>query len=156
MHPHAQLITDFYTAFQRGDADGMIACYHPEIEFEDPAFGPLSGPAVGAMWRMLLERSQGNLRVTFSDVAASAERGLANWEARYSYGKQQRPVHNRIAAEFTFLEGKIRTHRDRFSLWRWSGQALGTTGRLLGWSPLVRNKVRKSCLTLLADYRRDG
>lgn len=156
MHPHAQLITDFYTAFQRGDADGMIACYHPEIEFSDPAFGALAGAEVGAMWRMLLERGQGHLRIEFGGVSASAERGRVHWEARYPYGKQQRPVHNRIAAEFTFQDGKIRTHRDRFSLWRWSGQALGTTGRLLGWSPLVRNKVRKSCLTLLADYRRDG
>jgi ketosteroid isomerase-like protein len=156
MHPNAQLITDFYTAFQRGDAAGMIACYHPEIEFEDPAFGRLVGPEAGAMWRMLLERSKGNLQVEFSDVSASAERGQAHWEARYPYGPQQRPVHNRIEAAFTFSEGKIRTHHDTFSLWHWSGQALGMTGQLLGWTPLVRNKIRATCRTLLENYQQSS
>lgn len=132
----------------------MIACYHPEIEFTDPAFGTLHGPEAGAMWRMLLERSQGNLRIEFSDITASAERGQAHWVARYPFGKQQRPVHNSIDAEFTFQDGKIRTHRDRFSFWRWSRQALGPTGWLLGWTPVLRRQVQKNCQTLLANYRR--
>ena len=153
MHPNAQLITDFYTAFQRGDASAMIDCYHPEIEFEDPAFGPLRGEEVGAMWRMLLARSQGNLRIEFRDVTASAERGRAHWEARYPFGKQRRPVHNSIDAEFTFQDGKIRTHWDRFSFWRWSRQALGPLGWLLGWTPLLRNRVRRTSRAVLAKYR---
>ena len=156
MHPNTRLLTDFYTAFQRGDIPAMVACYHPEVEFADPAFGTLRGPEVGAMWHMLWERSQGNLRVEFSGIAASAERGRAHWAAHYHFGKQRRPVHNKIDAEFTFQDGKIRTHRDRFSFWRWSQQALGPIGWALGWTPLLRNRVRQTSRSLLAKYQQDN
>ncbi|MOA55161.1 hypothetical protein D3C78_1789040 [compost metagenome] len=39
-------------------------------------------------------------------------------------------------------DGLICQHDDTFDLWRWSRQALGVPGMLLGWSPLVQNKVR--------------
>ncbi|MCB0245996.1 MAG: nuclear transport factor 2 family protein, partial [Anaerolineae bacterium] len=51
--------------------------------------------------------------------------------------------HNRIDASFRFQDGKIIQHRDSFSFWRWSSMALGPVGMLLGWSPLVKNKVRR-------------
>ena len=41
MHPNEQLIHKFYTAFQNGDALTMKECYHPDIQFRDPAFGLL-------------------------------------------------------------------------------------------------------------------
>jgi hypothetical protein len=53
MHPNAQLIHDFYTSFQRRDAEGMVACYHPQVIFTDPAFGTLNATEAMAMWRML-------------------------------------------------------------------------------------------------------
>ncbi|MBL8954530.1 MAG: hypothetical protein JNK82_27370, partial [Myxococcaceae bacterium] len=33
-------------------------------------------------------------------------------------------------------------HTDSFDFGAWSRQALGPSGLLLGWSPLVKNKVR--------------
>ena len=33
------------------------------------------------------------------------------------------------------VAGKIVRQEDKFSLWRWSSQALGTKGSLLGWTP---------------------
>jgi hypothetical protein len=41
------------------------------------------------------------------------------------------------------MEGQILEHHDHFSLWRWSGMALGPLGLALGWTPLVQNRVRK-------------
>ncbi|MCK5103475.1 MAG: nuclear transport factor 2 family protein [Cyclobacteriaceae bacterium] len=38
------IIEKFYKAFENLDAEGMIACYHKEIEFEDPAFGIFRPP----------------------------------------------------------------------------------------------------------------
>ena len=32
-------IEKFYTAFTNNDAEAMVACYHDNIIFEDPAFG---------------------------------------------------------------------------------------------------------------------
>jgi hypothetical protein len=32
-------------------------------------------------------------------------------------------------------------HVDRFNFWRWSRQALGLPGLVLGWTPVLRKKV---------------
>ena len=36
---HNALITRFYQAFQRLDAEAMSACYTDDVVFSDPAFG---------------------------------------------------------------------------------------------------------------------
>ena len=38
--------------------------------------------------------------------------------------------------------GRIVKHRDSFDFWKWSRQALGAPGVLLGWTPFLRGKVR--------------
>lgn len=50
-----EIITQFYSAFQNLDAEGMINCYHEEVIFQDPAFGKLKGQDAKDMWRMLCE-----------------------------------------------------------------------------------------------------
>ncbi|RMU63272.1 hypothetical protein ALP29_200285 [Pseudomonas syringae pv. avii] len=37
-------------------------------------------------------------------------------------------------------------------MWRWSRQALGAKGLLLGWTPLVRNAVRVQALKGLKAF----
>jgi len=54
---HNALITRFYQAFQRLDADAMAACYTDDVVFSDPAFGELRGRDAGDMWRMLTARA---------------------------------------------------------------------------------------------------
>lgn len=141
MHPNAQRIATFYAAFAARDADAMIACYHREVEFSDPVFPDLRGARAGAMWRMLCARAK-DLRLESRDVAADDRLGAAHWEAWYTFSATGRPVHNRIDAEFEFRDGLILRHHDHFDLWRWSRQALGIKGLLLGWSPVVRDRVR--------------
>lgn len=136
-----QLISQFYTAFQKKDYATMIACYHPQVEFSDPVFVGLKGKEVGAMWHMLCERGT-DLQVTFNNVHAHGEIVHAHWEATYTFSTSKRPVHNIIDAVFNFKDGKIVHHNDYFNLWRWTRMALGPTGMLLGWSPFVQNKVR--------------
>lgn len=41
---------------------------------------------------------------------------------------------------------------DNFSLWKWSRQALGAKGLLLGWSGLVQNKIRKTAKKRLEKF----
>jgi hypothetical protein len=62
-------------------------------------------------------------------------------------------VINDIHASFIFRDGKIVRHVDQFDLWRWSRQALGTKGLLLGWTPLVRSAVQKQAAKGLAQFR---
>src|SRR5438105_12883584 len=137
MHPNASLIERFYTCFKQRDTEGMIACYHPEIEFSDPVFPDLKGERAGAMWRMLAARAK-SLELHFSDVMADDLRGSASWEAIYPFSATGRRVHNKIRASFEFKDGKIYRHRDDFDLWRWAGMALGLKGQLLGWLPSVQ------------------
>jgi len=49
-------------------------------------------------------------------------------------------------------EGLIATQRDRFDFWAWSRQALGAPGLLLGWTPMLKNKVRAGAAKNLAAY----
>lgn len=153
MHPNAALITRFYEAFQRRDAKGMAACYHPDIVFEDPAFGRLTGSDARAMWALLCERGK-DLEVTFRDVAADDRKGHAHWDARYTFSQTGRKVLNKIDAEFGFRDGLIAEHNDGFSFWDWSRQALGAPGLLLGWSPILKAKVRTNARAGLAAWQR--
>lgn len=134
------LIETFYRALQRRDGRAMAQCYHADARFRDPAFA-LHGRAVGDMWQMLCERGH-DLRVEFANVHATGDRGSADWQAWYSFSRTGRRVHNVIHAEFALRDGLIIEHVDSFSFWRWSRQALGPAGLLLGWTPLLRNKVR--------------
>lgn len=149
---NASLINEFYTAFANHDHKRMVACYHDKIEFSDPAFGMLQGDEVRAMWKMLIERSEGKLKVIFSNVNGDASTGSAHWEAFYVFSKTGRNVHNKIDARFEFKDGKIYRHDDHFNLWAWSRQALGVSGLLLGYSPYFRKKLQQQTRKLLAGY----
>ncbi len=147
-----QLISVFYTAFSNGDAETMTGCYRDDVIFHDPAFGELHGEDARNMWRMLIERSAGQLKITFTDVKADETSGSAHWVAEYKFAQTGRDVVNRINATFEFRDGKISRHTDVFSMWKWSRQALGFKGWLLGWSPVVKNAVRRQTKSLLEKY----
>ena len=149
-----QVIHRFYGAFARGDDEEMAACYHPQASFSDPVFPQLEGPQVMGMWRALLGRSS-DLEVRLGEFGASAGpepgkgHGYAHWTATYTFGATGRPVINEIDARFGFEDGLILDHQDSFGFWRWSRQALGLPGLLLGWTPLLRARVQGDAAKLL-------
>lgn len=149
---NSALITRFYEAFQRLDADAMIACYSDDIVFSDPAFGTLRGKDAGDMWRMLTTRAK-DFSLTFDSVKADERAGAAHWVATYLFSQTGRIVINDIQARFVFRDGRICEHHDSFDLWRWSRQALGAKGMLLGWTPLVQGKVRHQALKGLRAFQ---
>lgn len=151
-HPNAELITRFYQAFQKLDAQTMAACYSADVQFSDPVFTDLRGNEAADMWRMLAARAQ-NFSLTFDDVQADDQQGSARWVATYLFSKTGRTVVNRIQARFRFADGKIVEHRDHFDLWRWSRQALGNKGLLLGWTPLVQGAIRKQAMAGLRAWQ---
>ena len=152
MHPNAALIQQFYQAFQQLDAERMASCYHPEVHFSDPVFSDLRGAEATDMWRMLASRAQ-DFSLSFSDVRADDQQGQANWVANYTFSQTGCTVVNNIHARFEFRDGKIIRHIDTFDLWRWAHQALGLKGLLLGWTPLVRNTIRRQAAKGLAQFR---
>lgn len=148
---NAALIDRFYTAFAAKDHATMASCYADDAHFSDPVFTDLDGPEVRSMWRMLCETGS-DLTLEHSGVAAEGDRGSAHWEADYTFSGTGRPVHNVIDASFQFRDGLILDHRDRFSFWGWTRQALGPIGVALGWSPIVQGKVRGQAGDLLKEF----
>lgn len=152
-HPHAALVRRFYDAFAARDAAGMGACYHDRVVFSDPVFPHLEGAQARGMWAMLVARGK-DLRVEASAITGDEASGSAHWDAYYTFSATGRKVINRIDATFEFADGLIVRHVDRFDLWKWSRQALGPVGLLLGWSPIVRNKVRAQAAKGLDSWMR--
>lgn len=159
-HPHHALIERFYAAFRDLDAETMAACYSPEASFEDPAFSLHGAAEIGAMWRMLCtavkEKGRSDWQLTYAVIEADDLHGTAHWEPRYRFSATGRLVHNIIDASFVFHDGLIQHHHDQFSFWRWSRQALGAPGWLLGWTPLLRAKVRSQAARNLERFRAGG
>ena len=147
-----ELVDRFYSALAARDGETMAACYHDDIVFSDPAFGELRGVDAGDMWRMLCS-SDTNLSVTHGIDQMSPTSGLAHWVAEYTFTPTGRPVRNEISATMTFRDGLIVEHHDVFDFWKWSRQALGTPGMLLGWSPLLKAKVRKTTHANLKKFQ---
>ena len=151
-HPNAALLRGFYEAFSQCDGPAMGAVYHDDATFSDPVFRGLDGKGAAAMWAMLTSRST-DLKVEFSGIEADDSRGKAHWEAWYTFTATGRKVHNIIDAEFTFRDGKVASHVDTFDFYRWTRMALGPMGVLLGWTPIIQNKIRKTAGGQLAKYR---
>jgi ketosteroid isomerase-like protein len=147
-----QLIERFYSAFDARDGDAMAACYAPDAHFQDPVFEDLNGSEPGAMWRMLTRRAD-DLTVELAEHDATDDSGSARWIARYTFTRTGRPVVNDVQATFRFTpDALIADHRDDFSFHRWSRQALGPPGLLLGWTPLLASKVRGQARTDLDRF----
>ncbi len=146
-----ELITDFYAFFAQRDGEGMARCYAPDATFSDPAFPDLTGSGPGDMWRMLTTSGQ-DLVVELLGHSATATTGTAHWRATYTFSATGRRVVNDVHSAFTFADGLIATQVDRFDFWAWSRQALGPVGLLLGWSPLLRRKVRAQARANLRKF----
>ncbi len=157
MHPNQQSIDNFYSAFARLDAETMAQCYAEDVAFDDEVFSLRGKREVAGMWKMLCQATQAKgadvWKLTYRDVRADATSGQAHWDAHYRFSSTGRIVDNSIDARFAFdPQGRIASHRDSFDFWRWSRQALGAPGYLLGWTPQLRSKVRAQAGANLRNF----
>jgi len=156
-HPHRTTLMRFYNAFAHLDPATMAQCYAPEVQFRDAVFQLEGRDQVMAMWFMLCESLHEDgwvdWKLNYRVEAVDAQTARLHWSARYHFGKARRRVYNRIDARFRFNEaGLITYHHDSFDFWLWSRQALGLPGVLLGWSPLLRRRVRARARARLDRY----
>ena len=148
-----ETVRRFYDAFAALDGAAMQACYADDATFEDEVFTLHGRRQVGGMWRMLCDATKAKGRDAWRLEASAITERSAHWEAHYRFSATGRLVHNVIEAEFDFgPDGLIRRHRDRFDFYRWARQALGLPGLLLGWTPMLRNKVRATATRNLDNY----
>jgi ketosteroid isomerase-like protein len=151
MTQNEELINTFYTCFKNKDFRGMQACYADNAVFNDCVFQNLNAALVKAMWEMFCKNGK-DLNIEFSNVTAENNKGGADWVARYTFSATGKKVVNRIKANFIFENGKFQRHYDSFDFHKWASQALGIPGFLLGWTPFVRNKVRKAAMKNLIAF----
>ncbi len=116
MTSNEQVITTFYTAFQKGDYKTMQACYAANAVFNDAVFTNLNATEVRAMWEMLCKKGK-DLQLTFSNIKTTEKTGSAEWTATYSFSKTNKKVVNHIKATFEFENGKIINHTDTFDFY---------------------------------------
>ncbi len=141
MNANELLIQKFYNAFAKLDYSTMNDCYTFDPVFNDPVFGVIEGDEVKAMWQMLCKNAR-DFRLTYKNIEAEDEYGTCNWQASYTFSKTGRKVINNVKAHMRIQDGFITEHTDEFDLYKWSRQALGLPGILLGWSGFIKTKVR--------------
>jgi len=152
MTENEKIIVKFYTALSNADTDKMCECYHSNIQFIDPVFGLLKGNEVCQMWKMLLESSNDNLKIGFSDVTADEHLGSARWIVNYRFSITKRKVINHIYSKFHFKEGLIIKQTDDYDVWKWAKQAMGLKGFLLGWTGFLQKKIQEQARLSLKTF----
>lgn len=139
-----EVVTKFYSAFQKLDYATMQSCYADDAVFQDPAFGDLDGEQVKAMWEMLAKNAK-NFSLVFSDIKAEDDEYITcKWVATYTFSATGRHVVNKIQAYLRVQNGEITEHTDYFNFWDWSRQAMGLSGWLLGWTSYYKSQVRNT------------
>ena len=151
MTTNEQLISTFYKAFQQKDYTTMQQCYAENAVFNDEAFKNLNATQVRAMWQMLISRGK-DLVVEFKNIQSEGNTASAEWVATYTFSQTKRKVTNRIKANFVIENGKIVKHTDTFNFYKWSSQALGMVGMLLGWTSFLRKKVSEGAMKNLEEF----
>ncbi|MBB6499753.1 nuclear transport factor 2 family protein [Pedobacter cryoconitis] len=151
METNESLIHHFYTCFKNKDIKGMQACYADDATFSDAVFKSLNANQVRKMWEMLIKKGK-DMRIEYDHVEVGGEMGSAEWIAHYTFSLTGKKVVNKIKASFVFENGKIIQHEDDFSFYKWSKQALGLTGLLLGWTGFLRNKISETAFENLRLY----
>jgi ketosteroid isomerase-like protein len=158
MQTNADIITKFYTAFQKLDHRTMNNCYSDDIVFSDPAFGLLRGDEAKYMWEMLCTNAK-DFSLDFSNIQLlDEEYTTCNWTATYTFSKTGRKVVNNVKAFMKLKDGKIIEHSDGFKLSKWAAQALGWKGALLGWTGFMKRKIQKNARKNLIAFivKKDG
>jgi ketosteroid isomerase-like protein len=143
MPTHEEVISRFYSAFQKLDYRAMNDCYSEDIVFNDPVFGLLRGVEAKYMWEMLCKNAR-DFSLTFSNIQSiDEEYATCNWVATYTFSKTGNKVVNKIKAFMKLKDGKIIEHSDAFKISKWASQALGWKGVLFGWMGWMKRKVQK-------------
>jgi ketosteroid isomerase-like protein len=152
MEENREVISRFYSAFQKLDYQAMNSCYSEDIVFSDPVFLVIRGDYVRAMWEMLCKNAK-DFSLTYSDIELlDEEYATCKWTATYTFSKTGNKVVNNIKAFMKLRDGKIVEHSDGFRLSTWIAQALGWKGVLFGWTGFMKRAVQKNARKNLMNF----
>jgi hypothetical protein len=150
-----EVVTAFFTGYQRHQADSMIACLHPEVEFSDLAFQRITGAQVQAMWRWFCEKP---VEVpSFELTKDEGDRVQARYRVKYSL-EGGRVVDYVIVADFTLQSSKIVRQVDTptISNFAFARMALGFPACLLALTPLFKTVIRSGMRKKLTRFQTES
>lgn len=155
----AQALERFFDAMQRCDTEALRTSYHPALRFDDPLISTTSvGDRLdwcGMLWSPRDADGQRIWQLELEEVRTRGALATARWNLRYRYTPTKRLIDQALHSHFSFdADGRITTQRDSFDFWRWSRQAHGLLGLLLGWTPLMWDQAREQARASLEDHRR--
>lgn len=155
MQRNEEVVSAFYNAFQKLDAEKMNAQYSNDIVFYDPVFELLRGNEVKSMWQMLCGNAK-DFSLQYNNIKDLGDGYYTcDWIANYTFSKTGRRVENRAKANMKLDNGMIVEHSDAFSLHKWAAQAMGFSGWLLGWNKFyvrqIKNSARKNLLNFMQN-----
>ncbi|MFC4261805.1 nuclear transport factor 2 family protein [Ferruginibacter yonginensis] len=152
MNGEQNIIQQFFNAFKKLDATTMNACYTNNIAFNDPMFDLLRGDEVRAMWQMLCANAS-NFSLEYDSIKDEGDGYYTcNWTAQYTFSKTGRRVINKCKAYMKIENGLIAEHSDAWSLHKWSEQAIGLPGKLLGWAGFFRRRIKNNARKNLLHF----
>lgn len=136
----AHPVETYWDALANKAATTMASCYAPGATFQDPVFN-LQGVGIGKM-RQNLFGSASDLQIQTDPLTVDGNKATGTWHASYTCTMAGRMVHYTNHSTFEAQDGVIVAQQDHFNLWKWTRMALGSNGKVLGCTPLVRKKVR--------------
>lgn len=148
-----EIANKFYDAFVAKDYRTMQSLYAINAVFSDEVFKSLNGFEAGKMWEMLIKSGK-DMKVEYKILDSDKNSAKVKWIAHYTFSKTGRKVKNEIVANLEFLDGKIISHRDKFSFGKWAKQALGFVPWLFSFMGVTQKKVRETAQISLNDYIR--
>lgn len=155
MDKNEELISRFYSAFGKLDYKTMNDCYSDDIVFFDPVFNLLERNQVKCMWEMLCKNAK-DFELVFNNITRiDDEYYTCEWIATYTFSKTGRKVINKVKAFMKLADGKIIEHSDGFSVHKWSMQALGFSGWLLGWNRWFQHGITKKARKSLEEFMKN-
>ena len=150
MHPNQAAVQMFLKAQESKDPVRLGHALQMDSVLQEPLAGELEGIHVFAWWQMLWRfRNHG---VTIVSSEASPTQGSAVWKMGYTHPATRRALIVTVKSEFEFKLNKISMQRDRYSVYGFLKQAMGTQGTLLGWLPPLHWVLRSAARERLDEF----
>ncbi len=145
----------FYEAFTVRDHYTMGLLYAEHATFSDPVFQLLNAKGTRLMWQMLLSRAEDDFGIEYRHsrrrtFTCTCQLGCAVHVLRHRTAGEE-PCDDRDAAGRRQDRAAGR-HVQPVALV--FASAWAQKARLLGWTPIVRNKIRAQASAALRDYAR--
>lgn len=140
------VVNRFFESYQRSDWQSMARCYHDKASFSDPIYPDLREENIVYLWFSRLSKHQ-SIDLQYRVVFADERKAQVEWTAISPFNGKAVKIEG--LSTFALWDETIVRHVDEFSFVKWSRQAQGLKGWLLGGSRFYQARVQRSARSQL-------